>query len=103
MSADILLGELPSQLARADIGNEGKRVISRGEQNNGFLGIDLDIPFIDEAWNAVSGFIMKAIAPALSFSASAIWSYVVQTVQFAWNFDINATDEQLDQRLNAMK
>ncbi|NJN74222.1 MAG: hypothetical protein HC799_16180 [Limnothrix sp. RL_2_0] len=102
-AADILLGELPSQIKRVELGNEGKRVIQQGEQNNGFLGINLDIPFVDEAWNAVSGFLLKAIAPALSFTASSIWSYIVQTTQFIWNFDFNATDQQLDQQLNNMK
>lgn len=103
MSADILLGELPSQIVRAQIGNNGIRTITAGD--DGFYQASLAGigQIATKGWSAVSGFIMGAIAKVFRFSASAIWSFIVQVTQFIWNFDFNATDQALDQRLNAMK
>lgn len=100
MGMSVTLSGLASRATRAAIaGHSGIRKF----QSSANADIDrTDGSFWDSALRfgkfLVSGLITQ-ISNFLSFSASAIWSYIWNTTTFLLNFNINATDAELDAQI----
>src|SRR5574339_1127736 len=97
-SADIKLADLKSRDITRDITDFlGGRTISLSHSTKQEEGGGL-ISWIVGAAKKVVGFVINTLGNAFSFSFSKLWSLFVSTSTFIWNFNFNATDEQLDQQ-----
>lgn len=98
-SADIKLADLKSRDITRDITDFlGGRTISLSHSTKQEEGGGL-ISWIVGAAKKVVGFVINTLGNAFSFSFSKLWSLFVSTSTFIWNFNFNATDEQLDQQV----
>jgi hypothetical protein len=97
-AADIVRSSLSSELARSQVGRAGVRVFRASlqvrEQSQGGN-------IITWLWNAGSQFLglIGEAFKLIGISFTALWSLIVASVQFVWNFNWNITDKELDQQL----
>ncbi|NJO58895.1 MAG: hypothetical protein HC836_11280 [Richelia sp. RM2_1_2] len=100
----IITSALKSRQVRKLIGSgTGKRVIKNaGIKKSGSASTDA----LNSIWSSVNRFFggllgdtLKVIFSGIQITLSAIWRGVVSAFQFAYNFNWNITDEELDKNL----
>ncbi|MEJ1929906.1 hypothetical protein WDZ92_06435 [Nostoc sp. NIES-2111] len=98
MSQNVDFNELSSTAVRAA---RGIRILSTALQKEGGSS---EGGVIEWLWNAafqLGGFIVANASKIISFTASAVWGIITNTAQFIYNFNWNATDQELDQQVQA--
>lgn len=95
------LSKLTSRKVRSDIGTriikgiEGRIESKSDNEAINFLGWALG------GLTSLSGFLLSKAGELFAFSWVKFWSWVTATRQFIWNFNWNATDEQLNTSIRA--
>jgi len=97
MAITLSAGDLRSRQERNRIGTRkiGKALVTKKDEKGGILG------FLFDAGKALVSFLFNAVRSVFSFSLTAIVGLVVGTVQFIWNFNWNATDEEMNSQIRA--
>ncbi len=103
--ADILSSELVSRTVRSQVSENGIRTIEtsldRPTRNDSGNIVD----WVFDAGKNLVGFIMGSVGKvfqAFSFSATALFSFFVQVVQFVYNFDWNISDAAIDAQVKTL-
>jgi hypothetical protein len=98
---DIVLNTLGSRITRKSIGQDGIRRLEEGKDTstwNNFLASSFT------GLGKVLGWALeKIIAPFLATTATTIWSWIVGGTTYLLNFDFNATDEDMEKRLEQLE
>ncbi|QKQ76453.1 hypothetical protein [Nostoc sp. TCL240-02] len=98
MAIKFELARLTSRVVRGEVGTRIIRGMEQGITRNGSTGNGV-LDFIGYVFNAawsLTGFLFGKVTQYFKFSWSSFWGWFVATKQFIWNFNWNATDEQLD-------
>src|ERR671933_2780928 len=96
------IGKLVSRTVRSGIGSRTFSAVTHGfqQQQSGAGGIISAILGLAGSFtNFILGGLWNWLKGFLSWSASELWSFLIQGVQFLWSFDWNQSDEQLDKSL----
>lgn len=94
MTIEFNLERLTSRVVRSDIGTRVIRSLESGTTANGSGNAIVD--FFMNGLGSLGNFLMSSFGGFFKFSWTKFWSWFVATKQFIWNFNWNATDEQLD-------
>lgn len=102
MPLNLDLANFASRSVRKAIGNNGVRRFAHSalEQKQDEGG-----NIFQKAWNGFSrfgGFLINVVGTVFnlgSFALSTLWGWFVSAVQFIWNFNWNASDEELDKSI----
>lgn len=98
MGISLKVSELTSRVVRAKIGD---RTINPMSANSGSsAGGSGIISYVLSGIGSLGSFLVSAIGGFFSFSWSKLWSLIVATKQFLWNFNWNASDKNLDALIN---
>jgi hypothetical protein len=101
MSSDIIKTSLDAFQIAEEV---GILEISGGSPNNWIPDWLEDIgKAIWDVGSQLVGFVASSLGSALQFTFSRAWSIIVQSAQFAWNFNWDVTDQQLDAMLNNLQ
>ncbi|MEH2170797.1 MAG: hypothetical protein V7K41_29930 [Nostoc sp.] len=97
MAISLELSELTSRAVRSNVGQRVIKGLESEEKkkDGGFLG-----KFFG-GLVSLGGFLINAIGGFFQFSWTTFWSWLVAAKQFIWNFNWNATDEQLEASIKA--
>ncbi|WP_138500955.1 hypothetical protein [Nostoc sp. PA-18-2419] len=98
MAITFNLEKLTSRVVRSKVGTRIIRGMEEYKTSNGSTGngaLDF-VGFVFNASWSLTGFLLGNIGGYFKFSWTTFWSWFVATKQFLWNFNWNATDEQLD-------
>ncbi|MEH1973826.1 MAG: hypothetical protein V7L02_11640 [Nostoc sp.] len=96
------LAKLTSRAVRSDVGTRIIRGMEQGVTKQG--GGNGVVNFVGWVFNtswSLTGFLLGKLAGYFKFSWTTFWSWFVATKQFIWNFNWNATDEQLNASIKA--
>ncbi|MEH1799391.1 MAG: hypothetical protein V7L13_09510 [Nostoc sp.] len=96
------LAKLTSRAVRSDVGTRIIRGMEQGVTKQG--GGNGVVNFIGWVFNtswSLTGFLLGKLTGYFKFSWTTFWSWFVATKQFIWNFNWNATDEQLNASIKA--
>ena len=102
---DIERSTLKSTLVRKSIaGDDGVRVITRaGTSSDGFGGVLGVVQNIFSGLLNLGTWIIKSVISSVSFTFTAVWGFIVSASVFIFNFNWNITDQQIEQRFEAIK
>lgn len=103
-AADIIFQTLESKQVRQTIGDYGKRVLKAKFEDRRDDGDNGDGNALAWLWNQgerLIGFLLEKAAELIKFTFVTLWGLFVSTAQFVWNFDWNASDEFLEEQINA--
>lgn len=93
------LSKLTSRKVRSDIGTRVIKGLESKSSSSGGIGGFLGWVF--DGARSLGGFLLGKVGGFFSFSWTKFWSWFVATKQFIWNFNWNATDEQLNASVKA--
>lgn len=100
MPLSLDIADLASRAVRTKIGKRTVKALqteSAGQQGTGGA-----LGFAQWAWNGAGqlvGFLVAVVKGLLSLDFKKIWSMIVSAVGFIWNFNWNATDQELQNQL----
>ena len=104
MGIQLVSSALKSRGVRSSLGNNGIRRIGRQANGSGFFGsITGFFGNLFDKLVAFQGWFATNIAGSINFSFTDAWGLIVQTTSFIYNFNWQASDEQLDQKAQALQ
>lgn len=99
--ASIVKAGLKSKAVRNTIGRSGVRIFkanfeSRNRDNEG--------RFLGWLWNSAGRIVglVGSVLGGIAFSFTALWGFIVSTVQYVWNFNWNMTDQEIDSQIQSL-
>lgn len=101
--ADLLVSALRSPVVRKAIGSSGKRVLELTQYNS--TGTKQDKGVLATIKNTFGnivklvGWIVGVVAGGIKFTASALFGMFVNASTFIWNFNFNASDQDLNKQV----
>lgn len=88
-----------SRAVRSEIGTRVIESFELAQESSSAGGVVGALQYVWSGFTSLVGFIIQNIPGVANFAWSLFWTYVIQPVQYIWNFDWNATDSQLDANL----
>lgn len=105
-NASLVLNNLRSRQIRRNVtGTPGIRTIGRAEQTSSGLwgAVKNFVGLLFTQAVSFGGWLLGLVGSAISLSFTDAWGKIVETTSFLYNFNWQATDEQLDQQLQGLR
>ncbi|MEH2172204.1 hypothetical protein [Nostoc sp.] len=101
MAISFELSELTSRVVRSKVGTRIIKGMEEGIKKKEDNGVISFVGWVFNASWSLTGFLVGKLTGFFKFSWSTFWGWFVAAKQFIWNFNWNATDEQLEASINS--